>query len=237
MLRALIDRYLAFSLMAGALLTLSGCGQPSLPAAATPSVAPTTPPIATATPFPLTTAVSIPTALPIGGPSGVGVDCGTGEVTGADLAENIAVTGVSANLPDPPIDYIFTAQFGGVDSVQTPFYSALVLYDASEPLLDPPAKDWYFDNVGNVVYGFIFQPGQPANTFRAVVADNSWQESTATQFRAMVDTNRLVIRVPAFEIPPGSHWGLAISDGALVTCETVGIGADDLPTLDLPPLP
>jgi hypothetical protein len=149
----------------------------------------------------------------------------------------LAVTSASASLSQPLIDYVFTAQFGGVSSIQSPIYSALVLYDPSAPLLDPPAEDWYFDNVGNVVYGLVYQPGLPNTTFRAVVSDGSWQENKATQFRAQVDANQLTIRVPAFEIPPGARWALAFSDGSLVTCETVGMGPDDLPALELPPLP
>jgi hypothetical protein len=205
--------------MSVSMLTLSACGQIHLPFIGTPTPLPTpTPPIVT-------------------GPSGIGVDCGTGETTGVDLGNSLTVTSASASLPEPPIDYVFTVQFGGVDSVQTSFYGALLLYEPSSPLLDPPAENWYFDNVGNVVYGFIFKPGLPDTTFRAVVSDAGWQESKATQFRARLDSNMLTIRVPAFEIPPGTRWALAIADGTLVTCEAVGIGSDDLPALDLPPLP
>jgi hypothetical protein len=205
-------------LLAAGLLGLSGCSQVDLPFIGTPTPEPT------------------PTPVTVAGPPGIGVDCATGKATGTDLASSLAVTSVSASLPEPPIDYIFTVRFGGVDSVQSAFYSALVLYDVSAPLLDPPTESWYFDNIGNVVYGFVYQPGLPDNTFRAVVTDAGWQESKATQFRAQVNANVLTIRVPAFEIPPGSHWAMALSDGDLVTCEAIGLGPDNLPALSLPPL-
>jgi hypothetical protein len=205
--------------LAGSLLGVSGCGQVALPFSSTP-----TPP-ATATP---------PTVT---GPAGIEVDCGTGKATGNDLGATIAVTSVSVSLPEPAIDYLFTARIGGVDSVQSSIYSALILYDPASPLLDPPAEDWYFDNIGNVVYGLIYQPGQPNNTFRAVVGEEGWQESKATQFRAQIQGNELIILVPAFEIPPDARWAMVFSDGALVTCETVGMGPDDLPALSLPPKP
>lgn len=240
---------MALALTLALSLVLAGCAQVNLPFMATrtplPTItpAPTSTPLPTSTPYPTITALPGPEPTPttppptVDGPAGVAVDCGNGKLTGAALGKDLAVTSASASLPQPSVDYVFTAQFAGVSSIQSPIYSALVLYDPSAPLLNPPAEDWYFDNIGNVVYGFVYQPGLPDTTFRAVVSDNSWKESQATQFRAMVDANQLMIRVPAFEVPPGARWALAFSDSGLTTCETVGIGSDNLPALELPPLP
>jgi len=231
------------------ILMLAGCGQVNLPFTSTQTPPPTVASEPTSTSLPTSTPSSTSTPLPgsspgpttptpaIIGPAGVEVDCGTGEPTGAALGDDLAVTSASASVLQPMLNYVFTAEFGGVSSIQSPIYSALVLYDPSSPLLDPPAENWYFDNVGNVVYGLVYQPGLPDTTFRAVVSDTGWQESKATQFLASVDGNQLRMRVPAFELPPGAHWAMAFSDGGLTTCETVGIGADNLPALELPPLP
>ena len=203
-------------------LMMAGCGSSGLPFLSSP-----TPP-ATATP------IASPTPPTVMGPAGIEVDCGTGEATGADLGKNIAVTSASVSLPGPTVDYVFTAEFGGTESLSSSFYSAIVLYDPSAPLLDPPADDWYFDNVGNVAYAYVYQPGLNGTPLRSVVSGDGWQTSKATQVRASVDGNLLTIRVPAFEIPPGTKWALAISDSGLITCEAIGIGPDDRPALDLP---
>ncbi len=230
------------------ILMLAGCGQVNLPFTSTQTPLPTFTSAPTATSLPTSTPSSTSTPLPgsspgpaastpaIIGPTGVEVDCGTGEPTGAALGDDLAVTSASASVLQPMMDYVFTAEFGGVSSIQSPIYSALVLYDPSSPLLDPPAENWYFDNIGNVVYGLVFQPGLPDTTFRAVVSDTGWQESKATQFLASVDGNQLRMRVPAFEMPPGARWAMAFSDGGLTTCETVGIAEDNLPALELPPV-
>lgn len=240
---------ISFALTLAIVLMLAGCGQINLPFASTQAPPPTVAAAPTSTSLPTSTPNSKPTPLPgsspgpasptpaIIGPAGVEVDCGTGEPTGSALGDDLAVTSASASVLQPMMDYVFTAEFGGVSSIQSPIYSALVLYDPSSPLLDPPAENWFFDNIGNLVYGLVYQPGLPDTSFRAVVSDTGWQESKATQFLASVDGNQLRMRVPAFELPPGAHWAMAFSDGDLTTCETVGIGADKLPALELPPLP
>lgn len=217
-----LQQLLVLALILAALLTMSGCGTNGLPF------------LSTSTPASTSTPIASPTPPTVAGPAGIELDCGTGEATGVNLGKNIAVTAASVSLPQPSVAYVFTAEFGGVESMQTPFYSAVVLYDPSKPLLDPPADDWYFDNVGNVVYGFVYQPGQQSNAFRAVVSDQGWQDSKATQVRGRVDGNLLTLQVPAFEVPPDAKWALVISDGALITCEAIGIGTDDRPALELP---
>jgi hypothetical protein len=183
------------------------------------------------------TPVPSPTPPTVVGPAGVQVDCATGQVNGGSLADSLAVTYAAVSLPQPTIDYVFTLRFGGVDTISTPFYGALVFYDPAKPVIDPPVQDWYFDNVGNVVYGFVYQGGTSPDTFLATVNQNSWQESQATQFQAEVTGQDINIRIPAFEMPPGSQWGAVLSDGTLSICEAIGIGPDNLPSLEVPALP
>jgi hypothetical protein len=178
-----------------------------------------------------------PTPPTVTGPAGVQVDCATGKINGGGLADYLAVTYAAVSVPQPTIDYVFILRFGGVDTITVPFHGALVFYDSAKPMIDPPSEGWYFDNVGNIVYGFVYHGGTNPDTFLATISDNTWQESQATQFRADVVGQDVIIRIPAFELRPGGRWAAVVSDYTLNICEEIGLGPDNLPSLELPSLP
>ncbi len=215
----------------------------SLPPTWTPSPSATPSLTPTVTPTPTPTATPTPRPTPTLPPQGVGA-------TDALQDGIYCHTGRPALFLLPSTVDLFHASMERVTVEGTCYYRVRILFDGSAdegpirggvefynpnvPLMDPPSRTWYFDNVAHI--SFNFRRDDPQGSLRLWVdtlRGRRWVEIRVPDYQGRVENGVLVLDIPCEAVAQASFWMVASTNPELNKCDVLGV-QEDRASLPLP---
>lgn len=108
-----------------------------------------------------------------------------------------------------------------------PIRGGVEFYHPDAPLLDPPSRIWYFDNVAFLSFNFRRDaPDEPLVLWVDTVKNNRWVEIDVPDYRGQVEDGVLVLDIPCEAVPEGATWMVASTTPDTQKCDLLGVEQD-----------
>lgn len=198
---------------------------PIPPPTNTPVPSTNTPAPPTDTPVP--TATPLPTVVTMEDPVNDGFNCVNGEPLPGDTPPGVDITMVHAEFMPEMLHVYF--EIGGVDVLTGGLFGGIEFRDPSLPVSDP-LESWFFEGKGNTNFSFqYFPPTLHPELHVFDPAQGGWHAPPGSEFKGMVDGNRIFLDIPANEVPVDSFFYFSVTD--FTACDEVGLDPNGAPQL------
>jgi hypothetical protein len=215
-------------------LALAGCVPPAATESPTakaeaPEAAPPLPtlaPTATSTPVPLASTVFEDA---INDP----IDCQTGAPIDQPMSGYMDIHSIRVEVNEGGASWVWVVAPGSdlpIVFATNPLAGGLGFADASQPMPEDP--DWYFNNVANSGFGFIWnRDTKLLDGYDSIYGQDGWGTIDDFVTAIAVFGNEIRVSLPWEHIPSGSAWYGSTTNGAI--CDAIGL-VEDRPALEGP---
>jgi hypothetical protein len=161
------------------------------------------------------------------------IDCRSGEPVDQEMAGYMDIHRIRLEAGEGSASWVWEVAPGSdlpALFAASPLAGGVGFADASRPTPEDP--NWYFNNVANTGFGFIWnRDTKMLDGYDSVFTVDGWTTVEGFTTSVVVAGNEIRVTLPWEQIPAGAAWYGSTTNG--VVCDQIGL-VDDLPTLDGP---